>query len=236
MIANPTYYSDELGVANVWERREYAYSRITEMIACGKLIVEDTRDGTTLAYAERRLAQIRRENPESNIIFGLDNFHDCTDWSASEVKDRIGKQIKYGKRICEIYKALGLFTAEYRKLLDPSKPGTDDDLADSRAMGYAPHLTIHLFSDLDVKGEDKALLIHKHNGRIMPRVQLNIGKNKVTSEKGNNKLAFDFFPASALFKSVSLEQAKRDEKARRDEVSEKKKQEAAAKTAQDQED
>lgn len=130
MMANPGYYADELGLPDVWEKREYAYSRLTELIAKGKLIIEDSRDGTTLAYAERRVSQIRRENPKANIIFGLDNFHDCTDWSASETKDPVGRKIKYGKRICEIQKVLGLFTAEYKKLSDPSKPGTDDDLAD----------------------------------------------------------------------------------------------------------
>ncbi len=216
MMANPNYYFEEKGIPDVYEKREYAYSRLTEMIASGKLIVEDSRDGTTLAYAERRIAQIRRENPESNIIFGLDNFHDCTDWGGAEAKDRVGKQIKYGKRICEIHKALGVFTAEYRKLADPMKPGTDDDLADSRAMQYAPHLTMHLFSDLDAKGEDKALLVHDHHGLIMPRVVLNIGKNKITSTKGNNKLVYDFYPAAALFKNVPIEQAKKDEKERRD--------------------
>jgi DNA primase len=222
MMANPNFYAEELGIAEVYEKREYAYSKLTEVVAGGKLIIEDVRDGSTLSYAESRLSQIRRENPESNIIFGLDNFHDTNDWVGGETKDRVGRQIKYGKRICEIYKALGVFTAEYRKLSDPSKPGTDDDLADSRALLYAPHLTMHLFSDLDTKGEEKALLVHRHNGMIMPRVRLNIGKNKVTSIKGSNRLAFDFYPGAALFKNVPLEQAKRDEKERRKELEERK--------------
>jgi hypothetical protein len=228
MMANPNHYAEELGYTDVYEQREYAYSRLTEMVASGKLIVEDSRDGTTLAYAERRLAQIRRENPEANIIFGLDNFHDCTDWATSDTKDPIGKQIKYGKRICELYKVLGLFTAEYRKLADPTKAGTDNDLADSRAMQYAPHLTIHMFSDLDPTGEDKAILIHRHNGIIMPRIALNIGKNKVTSAKGNNKIALDLYPAASLFETVTLEQAKIDEKVRREELAQRANSEAAA--------
>lgn len=234
MIANPTYYAEELGFTDVYERREYAYSRLTEMVASGKLIVEDSRDGTTLAYAERRLSQIRRENPEANIIFGLDNFHDCTDWSGAENKDRIGTQIKYGKRICEIQKVLGVFTAEYRKLSDPTKPGTDDDLADSRGLSYAPHLTAHLFSDIDIKGEDKAVCIHRHNGTIMPRVMLNIGKNKITSIKGGSKIALDFFPGAAMFQAVPLEQAKKDEKKRREELAERKKQQEARAAAAEQ--
>jgi hypothetical protein len=221
MMANPNYYAEELGYTDVYEQREFAYSRLTEMVASGRLIVEDSRDGTTLAYAERRIAQIRRENPEANIVFGLDNFHDCTDWSVAEAKDRVGRQIKYGKRICEIHKALGLFTAEYRKLADESKAGNDNDLADSRQMSYAPHLTIHLFSDLDPKGDDKAILIHRHNGIIMPRISLNIGKNKITSMKGTNKIALDFYPAAALFETISIEQAKRDEKERRKEIAER---------------
>lgn len=233
MMANPNFYAEELGYSDVYERREYAYGRLTEMVASGRLIVEDSRDGTTLAYAERRIAQIRRENPEANIIFGLDNFHDCTDWAAADVKDRVGKQIKYGKRICEIHKALGVFTAEYRKLADPAKPGTDDDLADSRAMAYAPHLTMHLFSDLDAKGEDKAICVHWHNGTIMPRVMLNIGKNKVTSTKGSSKLAFNFYPGAALFESVPLEQAKREEKERREELAERRAQQEAQDDATD---
>jgi DNA primase len=368
MIANPSLYSESYNLKGVYEKREYAYSKLTEMIATGKLYIEDVRDGSTLAYAERRIAQIRRDNPESNIIFGLDNFHNCTDWQHSPMKDLVGARLTYAKRICEIYKVLGLFAAEYRKLNNPDKPGTDEDLADclaedsliidyetglptkiseivpetvidtidvetfrsipkkvlrkfdkgihpcyritlsnnsyvegtcnhplldqsgtwtkiknlkerdfiavpkplstisnidkiktkgdlswlkiksieevgkkhvydievdgthnfiangilchnSRKMSYDPALTMHLFSDLDYKGEDKAILIHKHNGIIMPRVLLNIEKNKITSFKGSNKLILDFFPSSAFFESVPLDRARREKIIRKQEIS-----------------
>jgi len=217
MIANPRWHSEELGIEGVYEKREIAYSNLTKMISSGRLIIEGVGDGTTMAYAERRLAQIRRENPESNIIFGLDNFHDCSDWENVQETVRIGRLIKYGKQICEQHKALGMFTAEYRKLDRPDRPGTDDDLADSRKLGYAAALTMHLFSDLDDK-DDEALLVHKHLGELLPRLIVNVGKNKITKVKGREKMIFDFYPSSSMFSPVSRDQAKADILARKEEL------------------
>jgi DNA primase len=354
MIANPAIYSKDYNVKGVYEKRDYAYSQLTKVISSGKLIIEDTNDGNTLVYAERRIEQLRRDNPNANIIFGLDNFHNCADWSDTMQRDLVGTRMRYAKRICEIYKVLGLFSAEYRKLADPGKPGTDDDLADcleestkvvdlreghlvriskiqpgavvqtfdeatqsftsskvtatmdkgfqtcieitldngytiegtlnhpllridgkwtkirnlkcedkiavgpelrwksiqsiqnvgikqvydievsgthnflannilchnSRVMSYDPSLTMHLYSDLDYLGKDRAILVHRNGGDILPRILINIGKNKITSFKGSNKLLLDFFPASAFFEEVSLERARRDAKRRQQEVAE----------------
>jgi DNA primase len=215
MIASPSRYAEELGVDDVFEKREKAYAKLTEMIASGRLIIEDSTDGRTIAHADRRLRQIRRENQDVNIIHVVDNLHNCDDWAGVEAKDRVSRIVKYERTLCDLYKVTSICTAEYRKG-DPSIPGNDEDLADTRALKFEPHLTIHLFSDIVAKGEEEAIWVHRHNGRALPRIMATIGKNKITDVKGS--LIFDFFPSSALFFSVPKERALREKKQREEEL------------------
>jgi DNA primase catalytic core len=221
MIASPHYYAEELGLSSeytefVYGTRESAYSLVTEAIASGRLLIEDQTDGQTLAYAETRVSELRRENPNKNIIFGFDNLHDLLDYEGLPEKERITRITQHAKRIAELYKTLSVATAEYRKQ-DPWKPGSDEDLAESRKLKFAPALTVHLFSDLNTAGEDGALLVHRHNGELMPRVLANVGKNKITLAKGK-QMIFDFYPASSLFISVDPQQALSDEEERKREL------------------
>jgi hypothetical protein len=220
MMANPRLYEEELGYKNVYARRERAYRKLFEAVSAGKLIIED--GPSTLAHAERRIAHIRRENPDSNIVLALDNFHNLTDWENLDETPRVIRQISYAKRICTMNKVLGLFAAEYRKLQNPNAPGTDDDLASTRKLGYDSHLTLHMFSDYDYKGEESALLVHEHEGNIYPRVIVDIGKNKITRLKGKNMMIFDLYPEAARLEPVDRMQAEMDEKARRETLSQRK--------------
>lgn len=220
MMANPRLYEEELGYKNVYARRERAYRKLFEAVSAGKLIIED--GPSTLAHAERRIAHIRRENPDSNIVLALDNFHNLTDWENLDETPRVIRQISYAKRICTMNKVLGLFATEYRKLQNPNAPGTDDDLASTRKLGYDSHLTLHMFSDYDYKGEESALLVHEHEGNIYPRVIVDIGKNKITRLKGKNMMIFDLYPEAARLEPVDRMQAEMDEKARRETLSQRK--------------
>ena len=218
MIADPHHFAEDLGIANIYERREMAYAKFTELIASGKLIIEDERDGKSVSYLDKRVAQIRRDNPTKNLFVGLDNLHDCDDFAGSEERDRMSRIIKYVRRVARIHKCSIAATAEYRKL-NGERQGTDEDLASSAKLKYAPHLTIHLFSDTNYKGEDDAVLVHEYQGELFPRVVATIGKNKITQLKGKkNRLFFDFFPAASIFKSVPREQGIKEQKTRKEEL------------------
>jgi len=235
MIADPRYFVETLGKKDVYEKRETVYAKITELVASNQLLMEDERDGRTVAHLERRVSQLRRDNPEKNIIVGLDNIYDCGDFEGMDMRERMTRIILYVKRIARLQRCTIVATAEYKKG-DQSIPGTDSDLAESRKLMYAPHLTVHLFSDKDVKGDEKALLIHRHNGKVLPRVIATIGKNKITEVKGReNQLAFNFFPASSLFFGVPKEQAVKELKQRKEEVANKKPDNAAQEESDEEE-
>ena len=208
MVSNPHYYAEECGIPEVYETREASYARLVEQVAAGRIIIEGSQDGTTVSYAIKRIQQIRRENPEKNILFCLDNLHDVEDYPALDQRSRVTNIIKtIRKRIVDAERVTAICTAEYRKG-DPEVPGTDEDLADARALKFAPHLTIHLFSDCGagrIAPED-AIMVHNYGGEIRPRVIAGIGKNKITKFKGK-KLYFDFHPESSLFLSVPTEVA-----------------------------
>lgn len=129
MIADPHFFADELGMQDIYEKREMAYAKLTELIASGALLIEDEREGRTVAHVERRVAQLRRDNPDKNIVVGIDNIYDCLDFDGMDGRERIGRVFKYAKRITRLHRCSVICTAEYRKG-DASQPGTDDDLAD----------------------------------------------------------------------------------------------------------
>jgi DNA primase len=217
MVANPYMFSELIGDDSILEKREYGYSKVAEAIASGRLIIEDSKDGTTLGYIKKRIAALRKEYPDKNIIASVDNFHDSSDFSHLGDIEAISKKILYAKsRIAEEYNVLCLFTSEYVKLQDFSRPGTDSDIYGGRKIQYAPSLTIHLYSDIE-HNKEKAILIHKYGDAILPRVVGSIGKNKIT-DKRLGSLNLDFFPASAFFEAVPYEQVIREEKLRKIEL------------------
>lgn len=219
MASNPIYYRDVLNDKWAIEMREVAYERFLNLVAEGKIIVEDRKDGSSIAHAETRLRQLRRDNPDANIVWLLDNFHNVSDWETLDPRSKYTLASGYVKDICVSEKVTAICTAEYRKG-DPGIPGTDEDLSETRSLKYDPDLTIHLFSDFNAKRED-ALFVHDNNGVLEPRVVMNIGKNRITEFKG--KLAYDFYPAAAQFHHVPKEQANRDLEARKAELEDSKK-------------
>lgn len=216
MIKNPRYYADFRGADEVYELRENSYSKLIEQVAAGRIILEGVQDGSTISYATKRLQQLRRDNPDKNIVFCLDNIHDVEDYPGLDQRQRITNIVKtIRKRVVDSLGVTAICTAEYRKG-DPTQAGTDEDLAESRALKFAPHLTIHLFSDYGVGNIpiEEATLIHTYQGNVLPRVQARIGKNKITSFKGKN-LYFNFFPGSSLFFGVPSDIAQEEEKKRK---------------------
>jgi hypothetical protein len=101
-------------------------------------------------------------------------------------------------------------TAEYTKML----PGTiphNGNIAETRALIYDANLIIHIYNDLHERG-GQAVCFHEHESQRLPRIRFGIGKNKITEFK--DRLFFDFYPASGLFRYVPVSVAEEDMKQR----------------------
>lgn len=215
MVANPQIFYEEEGIDNVYEMREEAYARFMEVASDGRIFIKDASDGTTISFAESQIRDIRRKYPDENLVYFLDNFHNVTDWPMLDQRNKFTKVSKELQRMATIYKCTVVSTVEYRKN-DPTKIGTNEDLAESRSMKFDAKLIMHIFSDLHAVGSENAELIHKHEGQILPRTVVRVGKNKVGNFKGD--LFFDFYPSSGLFMSVNSMKAKNDLEARKAEL------------------
>jgi len=223
MMSNPHIFLENYNYEEVFELRHQAYQNLLNVVNKGKLFIEDSLSGRTVAYLETRVQQLRRENPTANLVIGLDNLHDAQDWPTLDKIERGSRITKDLKKIAEVYRATVICTAEYRKG-DPSTKGGDEDLADTRALKFAPRLTLHLFSDVVAKGEDHAIGVRREDfswgnysvTKLIPVVEVAVGKNKISVERGT--LFYDFYPASSFFVPISKESANDRFQARKEEL------------------
>lgn len=211
MVANPEVFYKEEGISNVYEMREEAYAKYMQVVADGRIFIKDGCDGTTVSFTESQIKEIRRKYPDDNLVVFLDNFHNVTDWPMLDARQKFTRVSKQLQNLAQIYRCTIISTVEYRKT-DQKKIGTNEDLAEARALKYDAKFIVHLFSDVHSEGEENAVWVHEHDGKLLPRVRAKVGKSKVGEFKGD--LFFDFYPASGLFKSVSSLKAKLEHEAR----------------------
>jgi intein/homing endonuclease len=171
MISNPHYFAEECGISGVYETREASYAKLVEQVAAGRIIIEGSQDGTTVSYARKRVQQIRRENPDKNILLCIDNLHDLEDYPNLDTRTRITNIITSIKtRIVDSEKVTAICTAEYRKG-DPEVPGTDEDLAecltdDTKIINYD---TGELEKIADIQVGTRVHTLDEETFKIVPR-------------------------------------------------------------------
>ena len=109
------------------------------------------------------------------------------------------------KNIAGKYNTTIIATVEYTKTPYGEKP-TNYNISSTVQLEYDGNVIMHLYNDLHDK-KDRANDYHtvKYNNTLtrLPRVELSIQKNKISSFKEN--LFFDFYPASSDFKEVPIE-------------------------------
>jgi hypothetical protein len=118
------------------------------------------------------------------------------------------------KHLAIKYKACMFATVEYRKNmpLDQSKLKfpVNDDIADARALMYRANIIIHVYNDLNDRG-DYAEFFWTNPAdpdTPCPRLSLMFGKNKITSFK--KSLTLDLDPRSVSMKQVSINVTKKE--------------------------
>lgn len=214
MMANPGEYVRQ-GLHEILDMRNFAYNKLRTLQASRKLLIEGVESGTTIAHALKRLRHLRKEFPNKNIVWILDNFHNVTDWENLEQRVRFTNVSKKIKSFSKQHKITTIVSAEYRKI-DAGSPGSNEDLAETRSIKFDARFIGHLWSDAHHKGVNDAFLVHRYQDRLYPRVVLRVGKNKITDFK--NSLGFDFYPSSSLFIPVSYDQVLKDVEIRKGEL------------------
>lgn len=209
-VMNPVYFNgpDELGI------RERGYKKVMSLAQEGKLIVKDSSAGNSLAYGESLVKYYQDQFPDRQIVYFLDNFHKLNEAAGMSEKDeriKIKQFSHYVKNnIAVKYHIPVIATVEYTKLEQTKRP-TNNNVAESVSIEYDCNFMAHLYNDQHAYGA-QAKLYHRAflrgEEQRLPRIEMAIGKNKITSYK--DKLYFDFFPASSMYRCCERSTAEDD--------------------------
>jgi DNA primase catalytic core len=185
------------------------------LIASEKIIVMDGEDGTTLSVIEKQLRYLRMKYPNKKLLCVADNTHDYTDHPNLDQTQRMKLISLTQKNLGIKYKCAMWATVEYRKNsqgLDTGKIKwpSNDDIADSRGLKYKADVIIHVYNDHNDRKENCEIFWSNpmHPEKKLPRLALDISKNKISSFK--DKLAVDLDPDTTTLKQITMQQAIRE--------------------------
>lgn len=216
-VRNPNYWN-ELGkqytrCRDILSRRETGYNKFIELIKQDKLIIKDSNDGRTLNYVELLISTYKEKYPNDDIVFVLDNFHKLSDFSNMKDERIRFKNLSVAiKEIATKWHICFFSTVEYTKLPPGIKPN-NHNVSETIELAYDANVIMHLYSEVaDIP--DKYTICHRdYDWRgdlvVLPRVELNLGKNKVSDVK--TTLYFDFWPASSDYQNIDPETVAREQ-------------------------
>lgn len=207
-VKNPNYWKNDNEFNNLAARREIGYQKIMNLVREGRLVIKDTNQGASLSYAEYLIKYYQEKYPDRKIVYILDNFHKLRDFEGlGDERTRYKTMSQVLKNMAVKYHIAVLCTMEYTKLAAGVKP-SNDNIAESVQMEYDANLIAHLWNGMHELGERATPDMHHtvmtgEGVERRPVVEMNIGKNKITSFK--NKVYFKFFPASSDFREQPLD-------------------------------
>jgi DNA primase len=228
MTRNPVYWMGLSGqyprCLNIDARRNRGYERILKYAREGRLIIKDMNDGMSLAFIDNLIMYHQDKNPEKKVVFIFDNLHKSADFSHFKEERSRFKAISEGvKQIAGRRHIPFLSSVEYTKLGQGIKP-TNHNIGETVQFCYDANFIAHVYSEVaDIP--DKYTVCHRdidwrEEQATLPRVEINIGKNKITDMKGS--LYLDFWPASSDYRRVDGETVARDQEAMKQERRNKK--------------
>jgi hypothetical protein len=206
-IRNPNYYKkyDENG-ASILQRRQMGYKELLRLIKDGRIIIKDVNDGTSFAFGESLIKYYQKKYKKRNIVYMLDNLHKTPDFANMEPRMRYKTLSNTMKGTATKNHCCIVATVEYTKL----PPGTipnNYNIAETRAIIFDSNFIGHMYNDIHETGGN-AVCLHEHDGQMLPRIRLGIGKNKITEFK--DRVFLDFFPSSGLFRYIPTDTAEGD--------------------------
>ena len=203
MVRQPNYWTSQQGLDFITKRREYGYQKIRDLAVNGRLIIKDVSHGMSLPFAENLISYYQDKYPDRKIVYILDNAHKLRDFEGKDERVRFKTISESCKNIALRKHIAFISSVEYTKLPPGVKP-TNYNIAESAQIEYDANFIAHLYNDvadtpeaftvchqdLDWKGEEV----------FLPRIEVIIGKNKITEQK--RSLFLDFWPAASDFRKV----------------------------------
>lgn len=192
----------------VLKRRANAYNRVEELMRNERLIIKDSKSGTSLSYAKGIVRYYRQKYPSRPIVLVVDNTHNLSDHSGlREIRDRftrIANTMKNG--LCVKYDATLLASVEYRKKSDSIEPDkirlpNNDRIAEARAFKYRANWIGHIYNDLKER-PTKHSIFHRDpiTGDKLPRNGLFHSKSKINGYYGTQY--GNFYTNCSSFKEI----------------------------------
>jgi DNA primase catalytic core len=205
---------DNIQTNEEWGMYKQAGSALRDLIREEKLVLIDSEDGPTLSALERTLRYIRQRHQDKKIMVICDNTHNYADFGHMDRTSQMTHIANMQKHMTIKYRCCMLATVEYRKNMpmDTSKLKlpVNDDIADARALMYRANCILHVYNDLNDRGDyaeffwaDPAV-----PDEPLPRLNIIFGKNKITKFK--KSLTLDLDPDSVTLRQVDLEDKVRD--------------------------
>lgn len=216
-VRNPGYWESLArqypSCRDVRSKREVGYSKVLDLIQQRKLVIKDQNNGSSLQYIDSLICYFQDKYPERKVVFFLDNFHKLSDFSsAKDERVRFKSLSKALKDLATKRHVTINSTVEYTKLPPGTKPN-NHSVAESVQLAYDANLIAHLYSEVsDIP--DKYTICHqgtnwRGESATLPRIELNIGKNKISDAK--EVIWFDFWPASSDYRMVDKETVAREQ-------------------------
>lgn len=218
-VRNPKYWLGQTGkyprLKGLENRRTTGYQQIAEYARQGKLIIKDMNDGMSLPFIEKLITYHQDKNPDKQIVFFFDNLHKANDFSHyKEERSKFKAISETVKNIAGRRHVPFISSVEYTKLPPGVKPN-NHNISESVQFSYDANFIAHVYSEVaDIP--EKYTVCHNDldwRGDVvpLPRIELNIGKNKISDTKGITYL--DFWPASSDYRRVDLETVATDQEA-----------------------
>ena len=211
-VATPFLFKDNMEYDAIMAERELSYQNLFKLTREERLVVLDREQGGSIDFINSTVKHYAEMYPEKRIIMFLDNFHlvDVPGLEDGRIKYKtLSKDLK---QVCTTYGATVFTTAEYRKLVKGNKP-TNSDLAETVALEYDANAILHLYSELHDMREQACKYSLDTEGKQIPIIEEDFGKNKINSYKGT--IHYQFYPDKAMYMQITEQHAKNIENANR---------------------
>lgn len=193
-VLYPQYHA--VGRPEVLQRRQDGYQILEGLLRQNKLLFKDSTHGDSLAFAEALISRVKREFPDKNIIYVLDNFHLLSDFPSLDERVRYKTLSRKLKSLATRHHIAIWATVEYKKSDTGQRP-TNNSVAETVQLQYDGNFIGHIWNEVHERGAKAELFHTDEEGNILPIVELIVGKNKISSFKSS--VFMNFFPASADF-------------------------------------
>lgn len=217
MVRQPKLWHKLIGDNSILEKRDKGYNIVRQLVQDGRLIIKDINHGASLPFAENLISYYQDKYPERRVVYVLDNVHKLRDFAGKDERVKYKEISQACKDISLRYHICFMSSVEYTKLAPGIKP-TNYNIAETGQIEYDANFIAHLYSEVnDIP--DACTVFHKGidwRGKesLLPRVEIIIGKNKITDDKGS--IFLDFYPASSDYRQVDQNTVVEDSKAVRD--------------------